>query len=138
MPPLDEWFFVRYDDTGFTMEGHPPGGDAWKIAITWDDIIRVCFAPGDLFDQDEIYVFTKHRPQSYVIPTGASGALELWNQLIECELFDAQLAIEAATKGEGLYCWPPPTKEEIAASAKSGSASESESEHEEEDEGAQS
>ena len=124
MLPLDEWFFVQFDDIEFTMEGHPPGGEAWKVSINWADIIRICFKPGDLFDQDEIYIFTKHRPESYVIPTEASGALKLWSEIIQRELFDAQLAIEAATKGEGLYCWPPPTKEEIMALAKSRSGSE--------------
>jgi len=56
---------------------------------------------------DDIYLFTHLRPESYVIPTEAHGGPELWNEIIERGLFDAKLAIEAATSVGGVFCWPP-------------------------------
>ena len=48
----------------------------------------------------------------------AVGAQELWFEIINRGLFDAKLAIEAASGVEGkLYSWPLPTKEEIANAA---------------------
>jgi hypothetical protein len=55
---------------------------------------------------DGIYVFTRERPESYVIPTEARGGGELWSEILRRKLFDATLAIEAASSTGGLYCWP--------------------------------
>ena len=56
---------------------------------------------------DDLYFFTKLRPESYVIPLEAKGADNLWSLIIEKKLFDAEMAIKAVTSGEGIYCWPP-------------------------------
>jgi hypothetical protein len=55
---------------------------------------------------DGIYVFTTLRPESFVIPAEASGGAALWNEIVRRGLFDAELAIEAASASEGLFCWP--------------------------------
>jgi len=36
----------------------------------------------------------------------ADGGSQLWNEVIERELFSAELAIKVATFTDGLYCWP--------------------------------
>jgi hypothetical protein len=64
-------------------------------------------------DCDEIYIFTSERPESYLIPMEASGALELWNEIIKRELFSAKLAVEAASTVGQLFIWPPIDKEEL-------------------------
>ena len=56
---------------------------------------------------DGIYVFTSERPESYVIPTEASGGQDFWFEILRRQLFDAKLAGEAAASRGGLYCWPP-------------------------------
>jgi hypothetical protein len=56
---------------------------------------------------DGIYVFTRERPESYVIPVEASGGAHFFDELITRRLFGAELAIEAASTTEGLFCWPP-------------------------------
>ena len=110
--PLEDWFKVTYDDTNIYLDVHPADKKATKAQIPWADIIRVCFKPGDFISSDEIYIFTNQRPESYLIPTESFGGLSFWAEIINRGLFDAQLAIdvasniEAASKSEGVFCWP--------------------------------
>jgi hypothetical protein len=67
----------------------------------------VCFKAEEFLVSDGIYIFIEGRPQSYAIPLEARGGQELWSELIERGLFDAELAIQAATSTGGLFCWPP-------------------------------
>ena len=103
---LSNWFHVKFDQDKISITVKPPSNDGWDAEILWDEIIRVCFKPGDFLESDEIYIFIKKRPESFVIPIEANGGLEVWNQIIEQGLFDAALAIEAATALEGIFCWP--------------------------------
>jgi hypothetical protein len=104
--PLNEWFFVTFDDTAVHMRVEPPGRAAWSQDFRWDTVIRVCFKAEDFLVSDGIYLFTTERPESYVIPTEANGGGELWGEILRRGLFDAELAIEAAVSTGGLYCWP--------------------------------
>ena len=104
--PLNEWFSVTFDDDRITISCAPPGGEAWEQQVDWTDIIRVCFQLGDMYSSDDIYLFTKHRPESYVIPTEAAGGSDLWGEIVGRELFDPDLAIKIMTADEGLFCWP--------------------------------
>ena len=104
---LDEWYFIEFDETEVRVRATPPGREPWSQSFRWDSVIRVCFEAADLYKSDGIYVFTSLRPESYAIPTEARGGSELWSEIIRRGLFDAQLAIEAATGNDQLYCWPP-------------------------------
>jgi hypothetical protein len=89
------------------MEMSAPGSEEWREHIEWNRIVRVCFKTGDLLESDEIYIFTDERPESYLIPTEASGGLDLWNEIIRRALFNAELAIKAASSPAGeLFCDP--------------------------------
>ncbi|MBD3255167.1 MAG: hypothetical protein GF383_08735 [Candidatus Lokiarchaeota archaeon] len=104
---LSAWFKVKFDEKSIYLDVRPPNREGWDAEIHWQDIVRICFVPGSLFEPDDIYIFIKQRPESFVIPTEADGAANLWSQIINRGLFDAKLAIEAATSTEGLFCWPP-------------------------------
>lgn len=105
---LESWFHVTFDEAGFYRHVHPPSREGYDDFVRWDQIIRICFnLAEDFLFSDEIYVFTSDRPESYVIPTEANGASELWGEMIHRGLFDASLAITAATSSEGIFCWPP-------------------------------
>jgi hypothetical protein len=105
--PLNEWFFVTFDDKTVRMRAEPPGKEPWAQEFAWDTVVRVCFRAEDLFVSDGVYVFTTQRPESYVIPTEARGGGELWSEILRRKLFDAALAAEAASSTGGLFCWPP-------------------------------
>jgi hypothetical protein len=105
--PLNEWFFVTFDEHAVHMRAEPPRKASWSQSFRWDSVVRICFKAEDLFVSDGIYVFTNERPESYVIPTEAHGGGELWSEILRRKLFDAALAIEAASSTGGLYCWPP-------------------------------
>jgi hypothetical protein len=105
---LNSWFHVTFDETGFYRRVHPPHHEGYEDFVQWNKIIRICFKLADDFlFSDELYIFTSERPDSYVIPTEAKGASELWGEIIHRGLFDARLAITAATSSEGIFCWPP-------------------------------
>ncbi|MBC8504397.1 MAG: hypothetical protein ISR58_04555 [Anaerolineales bacterium] len=104
--PLEDWFKVSFDDSEINLDVHPAEQDIRKTQIPWADIIRVCFKPGDFLSSDEIYIFTNQRPESYLIPTEAFGGFELWAEIINRGLFDAELAIDVVSKSEGVFCWP--------------------------------
>ena len=107
MSELSDWYNASFDERCVYRDVRPPGQDPWKDQFEWKDIIRICFQAGDLFSSDELYIFTNKREESYLIPIDASGGLELWNEIIERELFSAALAIKTASDtGGGLYCWP--------------------------------
>ena len=101
-----EWFQVRFDETLITLEVSPPNRPAWDAQIEWRRIIRICFKAGGWDNNDEVYLFTDERPESYLIPLIASGADALWDEIIRRGVFDAELAIKAASSIDKLFCWP--------------------------------
>ena len=103
---LDAWYQVSWDDDAVYRSVAPPGGQPWQDQFRWADIVRICFAPGDFLSPDELYFFTRGRAESYLIPLEAAGAAALWGRVIETGLFDADLAIRAATASSGIFCWP--------------------------------
>ena len=116
MSRLSEWYNLSFDDISVYRDVRHPGGEAWKDHFEWKDIIRICFQTGDLYSSDELYIFVTDRKESYLIPMEADGGLELWGEIIDYGLFDAELAIKIATVSEqGLYCWPEITDEDIKA-----------------------
>jgi hypothetical protein len=98
---------VTWDEEAVHLNVAPPGGDAWMASFPWSSITRVCFKAEGLELSDGVYVFTTLRPESFVIPTEASGGLGVWNEIVRRGLFGAELAVKAASAGEGLFCWPP-------------------------------
>ena len=105
--PLDEWFFVTFDGERVSIRAEPPGKEAWSSEFTWRSVERVCFKAEGLDVSDGIYVFTSARPESYAIPIEAKGGAEFWDEILRRKLFDAELAIEAASATSGVFCWPP-------------------------------
>jgi hypothetical protein len=103
---LENWFSVTWDDEYIYRNVSPPGKEAWNDEFRWADIERICFEATDYMYSDDIYIFTTERPESYVIPTESDGGSELWDLVIDKKLFDAELAIKAATSPEGMFCWP--------------------------------
>jgi hypothetical protein len=106
MTALDEWFLVRFDNAFITLEVSLPNLPAWTAQIEWKHINRVCFKSGDLYNADEIYIFTDERLESYLIPTEANGGSDLWREILERKLFGTETAIEAATSANKLFCCP--------------------------------
>jgi hypothetical protein len=105
--PLSDWYFVTFDEQVVRVQAQPPGRPAWSQEFRWDSVVRVCFmAEEDMWVSDGIYVFTADRPESYAIPTEASGGTELWREILRRKLFDAELAIETAASDGVLSCWP--------------------------------
>lgn len=104
---LSDWLQVSFDSESVHMKANPPEKEGWEQTFYWKDIIRVCFENGDWMSSDTIYVFTSQREESYVIPTEAKGGAEFWAEVIQRQLFDAELAIEMATQAEGFACCPP-------------------------------
>jgi hypothetical protein len=110
MPALKDWYQVRFDDGYIYRNVEPPDGEAWSDQIAWQRVRRVCIYAADLYSSDEIYIFTDERPESYVIPTEASGGLELFHELIGRHLFDPEMAIRVASATNELFCYPPMEK----------------------------
>jgi hypothetical protein len=105
-PSLAEWFEVRFDEAGISLNVNAPNRSAWQAQISWTHIIRVCFKARDLEYSDEIYIFTDERPESYLIPTEANGGAALWDEIVRRQLFDAEVAIEAMASTKKLFCCP--------------------------------
>jgi hypothetical protein len=103
---LENWYSVHWDDEKIFRNVNPPGKKSWNDSLKWADIERVCFNAADLYESDGIYIFVKHREESYAIPTEAKGGAELWQEIISRKLFDAELAINAAGAVNELFCWP--------------------------------
>ncbi len=104
--PLDEWFEVTFDDVEVYVNAAPPGREPWSQQFRWDEIERICFKAEGFDLSDGIYVFTSQRPESFVIPTEAKGGGRFWSEIIDRNLFDAELAIQAASATSGTFCWP--------------------------------
>ena len=101
------WFRVTWDSEQVHLDVEPPGRSAWDASFPWSSVSRVCFKPEGLEASDGIYVFTTLRPESFVIPTEASGGAALWNEIVKRGLFSADLAVTAASAIDGIFCWPP-------------------------------
>lgn len=111
MGELAEWFHVEWDEREVRLDVRPPGRQAWRTSFPWESVRRVCFKGEGLEASDGVYVFTSLRPESFVVPTEADGGGAFWDEVIRRGLFDAGLAIEAASAPTGLFCWPPPEDE---------------------------
>ena len=107
-----DWYHVTITEAGIRLDVAPPGKEPWHADIPWEDITRVCFKAEPLVS-DGIYLFTRHRPESYAIPTEADGGSALVGELVKRGLFDAELLLRAASEMEGLYCWPPSDSEPV-------------------------
>jgi hypothetical protein len=81
------WYRVRFRGTGIDLDVTPPGPPAWAAQIDYKDIRCVCFKTGDGLLSDEVYLFTSHGEESYLIPVDADGGAELMPKLVEQELF---------------------------------------------------
>ena len=103
---LDTWYHVSFDEEYIYRNVDPLGQEGWNDKLRWEDIIRICYHPGGFLETDELYIFTKEREESYLIPLEADGTQELWGKILERNLFDAEMAIKLATMSDGLYCWP--------------------------------
>ena len=103
---LSEWFHVRFDEQGIYWQVEPPGEPSWTEQVAWDHIECVCFKATDIFESDEILLFTGIRPEGHVIPTEADGGETILPELIDRKLYDAELAILAAGLTEGMLCHP--------------------------------
>ncbi|MHA2118035.1 MAG: hypothetical protein ACW98J_03870 [Candidatus Thorarchaeota archaeon] len=104
---LDTWFHVTFDEKFIGIHINPPEREESRARIKWDEIMRVCFRPADFLGSDEILIFVEGKEESYLIPVEADGGFELWDQIIDRELFDAQLAIKLATSSdEEFHYWP--------------------------------
>ena len=104
---LREWYHVRLSDSGISLDVSPPGRAAWQADILWSDIVRVCFKAEGGLQSDGWYVFTRNRPESYAVPVEADGGGALLDEFLNRKLFDAELAIRAASAIDELFCWPP-------------------------------
>lgn len=107
--PIEEWFHVTFDNDLIHIHIDAPGQAEIKESFHWSEIIRICFKTGDFLISDEMLIFIKSRPESYQIPTKVDGGSDLWAEIIERGLFDAELAIRAASSSEELFCWPEDT-----------------------------
>jgi len=102
-----DWFTVTIEGDVVHLHVAPPAREAWSASFRFEDIVRVAFEAGNLLTSDTLYVFVRDREASYAIPTEAVGGSALFGALIDRHLFDATLAIEAATADEGaLFFWP--------------------------------
>lgn len=103
---LDQWYEVKFDDETVFLKAEPPGCEAWSQCFLWSEVERICFKAEGLEASDGIYVFTSQRPESFVIPTEAKGGAEFWSEVLDRGLFDAELAVRAASAVSGTFCWP--------------------------------
>jgi len=107
IPKLPEWFRVRFDASTVYMHADPPGKAAWSQSFPWDSIERIMFRAEGFESSDGIYVFTRLRPESFVVPMEAKGGSDLWDEILRRGLFDPELAIQAASSSGGDFWWPP-------------------------------
>ncbi len=106
-----KWFEVDYDAERITISRRKLFLLKAVTEISWSRIIRICFLGRDHIKFDEIYLFTDERHESCVIPMDAYGALQLWGEIIDRGLFDAEFAIKAASaSSDELLCWPRESK----------------------------
>ncbi len=105
--PVSEWFRVEFDQDVVRLSAEPVAHEPWSRQFRWADVERICFKVEDMTISDGIYVFTKRNAQSFAIPIEARGGQELWEEILNRGLFDVDLATEAASSNEGIFCWPP-------------------------------
>lgn len=105
--PLSRWYHVTFDIDTVEVSAEPPGRRPWTQRFSWDSIERIVLKVEGELMSDGIYVFTSERPESFVIPMDAEGGPEFWNEVLQRGLFDAELAIQAATSVQGTFVWPP-------------------------------
>ena len=102
-----KWFEVSYDVENITISRKKLLFLKSVTLISWSHIVRICFLARDHIKFDEVYIFTDERPESYVIPLDSYGGLQLWGEIIARGLFDAELAVKAASaSSDELLCWP--------------------------------
>ncbi len=99
---------MNFDEMAVHRQVTPHGSDGWADSFYWHDIIRVCFQAGGFLEQDEVFIFTNQKPESYQIPMEAIGAAELMGELSRRGLFKAELLLKAMQGGGELFCHPKP------------------------------
>ena len=106
------WYHVKFDDEKIYIIITHRDRDPTKVELWWENIIRICYVPMSYIGPDEIYIFTNQQEESFLIPSEALGATELWGEIVDRELYDAEKAIKVMSgKETQLYCWPPAENE---------------------------
>ena len=103
-----DWYVVEFDEMAVRRRVSPNGAEGWSDHFYWHDIIRVCFCAGGFLEQDEVFIFTNQKPESYQIPMEAVGAPDLMSELGRRGLFSPTLYLEAIQHSGELYCHPKP------------------------------
>ncbi|MFN3265336.1 MAG: hypothetical protein ACK41E_00700 [Deinococcales bacterium] len=103
-----DWYIVEFDEMAVHRRVSPLGQKPWSDYFYWHDIIRTCFKAGGFLEQDELYIFTNQRQESYLIPTEATGGSALIGELVRRGLFSVELMLEATQHQGELYCHPKP------------------------------
>ena len=70
---VETWYQVRFDEQGVHRAAQPPGAEPWSDSLAWADIVRVCLEVEDFVETEALYLFSRHRPESYAIPLQADG-----------------------------------------------------------------
>jgi len=101
------WYRVSFDNENVYINILKTKEPDEISQFKWKDIIRVCYKAWSYYKSDEIYIFTKNRSESYVIPTEGIGGPELWGEIVRRELYDEKLTVKGPFEKEGeLNCWP--------------------------------
>jgi hypothetical protein len=101
-----DWYIVNFDEMAVHRQVTLDGSDGWSDSFHWHDIVRVCFQAGGFLEQDEVFIFTNQKPESYQIPMEAIGAAELMGELSRRGLFSTTLLLKAMQGGGELFCQP--------------------------------
>jgi hypothetical protein len=109
---LDQWYLVSFDSEFITQNVRPPGREPWVQAFRWNEIEKILFIGRGGFHSDELYFFTTQRPESFVVPTQASGGHELLQELIARKYFDSPEFTKILLSPYGAYWWPEALNEE--------------------------
>lgn len=67
------WYRVSFDEENIYINISMSNKPDENSQFQWKDIIRVCYKAWSYYASDEIYIFTKNRPESYLIPTESIG-----------------------------------------------------------------
>lgn len=105
--PLDQLLAVEFDDREVRVRMLERVETASNQSFEWNNIRRVCFKDGGMFDSDRVFVSLREPDEVRTIPTEARGGAEFFGALCDKRYFPEHVWKRAVRETNGgMFCWP--------------------------------
>lgn len=99
--------YVNFDENTITINFKPDIEDEpWSKAISWNDIVQICFKSYDYGAPHFLYIKIKNSDEKFIIGITDQGGTQLWKEIQRRGLVSVNKAKIVESTWNEYNCWP--------------------------------